>query len=182
LRLALLFPSFLSRSQLHKKLKQNGEALSPTAKISSKLPLISFYSLYPALFNTFMCSTHNSLTVHALKPKYFYTSTTLEWFVGYIFRRIRFLVISPNERKNRIRTEREKDVPMQEKVAFSSLNTKKSFASLAKKMDNKNKYRTNFSLLARVKKQRRTTTLVAARTTCQLMRESLSLVWRGVLL
>lgn len=33
LRLALLlFPSFLSRSQLHKKLKQNGEALSPAAK------------------------------------------------------------------------------------------------------------------------------------------------------
>jgi hypothetical protein len=51
----------------------------------------------------------------------------------YLFIRIRFLVISPNERKNRIRTEREKDVPMQEKVNISSFNTKKSFASLAKK-------------------------------------------------
>jgi predicted 3-demethylubiquinone-9 3-methyltransferase (glyoxalase superfamily) len=68
-----------------------------------------------------------------------------------LFIRIRFLVISPNERKNRIRKEREKDEPMQEKVTFSSFNTKKSFASLAKKMDSKNKYRTNFSLLARVK-------------------------------
>jgi hypothetical protein len=69
-----------------------------------------------------------------------------------LFIRIRFLVISPNERKNRIRKEREKDAPMQEnKVTFSSFNTNKIFASLAKKIYSKNKYRTNFSLLARVK-------------------------------
>jgi hypothetical protein len=41
---------------------------------------------------------------------------------------------------------------MQEnKVTFSSFNTNKIFASLAKKIYSKNKYRTNFSLLARVK-------------------------------
>jgi hypothetical protein len=62
--------SFFSLSQSIAQKAQTKWRGALASSKSSKLPLISFYSLYPALFNTFMCCTHNSPKVHALKPKY----------------------------------------------------------------------------------------------------------------
>ncbi len=55
LRLALLlFPSFLSCSQLHKSLNKMERRSLQQRKLQTSVDAISFYSLYPALFNTFM--------------------------------------------------------------------------------------------------------------------------------